>query len=681
MTAQSGDYTFVSTDSGQTVEATGATAQTFTVPLNAIPFGAEPITVTLTGTGGVTVTAPAGVSLESAVTPVQLSTPFTSLTLSQRRPNEWVVDGVNDLVVSGSPSAALVPVVQPDGTIAWGVPENPSYVPLGGTTQSKVTGPVTFRTPATVRGRVTTINPLKARSRNALSALTVPSVDGTGENVEPCVLYLPDGITDQHGATWRYLMVKAGYHNTDSSLENPDLVVSNDGQTWAHIAGCPSPLVAKPSYGNNFDQSITVGPDGTLYVLYMDTDTTTTDKTYYITCSPTTTGGTTYDFSVWSSPVTLLTNSSIGTEREQAPVAQWDGTQWHVWTVQLVPANPSGIIHYTGASIAAALAGTGVACTINNQPATPTVLWEHNIIRIGEIWVGVITAKTGVNSVLYFMTSPDGATWTMGTKPLLQPMALGQGALWDRGTIYRSTVVLLDTGRGGIRFGLWYGGATVASGAATWGIGYTEIWFADAEAPREAHKYGAAASRWYVNPIVTALTSGALTQNNMYVYVAYSGEVGLLINGLDLTVASAVASAVMRAGLYIANNQDNPYFWASGTAWGTLVSEAASTFDGNSATHQGVIRWAGTQNLWVPPRTWFGIAGASQGAAINIQQGKILNTGFSPFGASGAGYNNTPAVCLFCTGVTGALPQVFTPTGVGQVDNGIGYLLDSTQPS
>jgi hypothetical protein len=549
--------------------------------------------------------------------------------------------------------------------------ELPSSVALT-TSPEKVTGPWAFRTPPVTRGVITTIDPTKARSRNALAPLVVPSVDGHGQNVEPCVLYIPEGITDANSNTWKYLMVCADYYQNQSSLENPSIRVSNDGQTWSTVTGAPDPLVANPGGGfHNYDQSITIGPDGTIYVLYMVSDDATVERTYYIT---------TTDLVNWTAPTLLQTNNNVGTEREQAPVAQWDGSQWHVWKVQFVPANPSAIIHYTGATIAAALAGSGTTCTINNQPATPTVLWEHNIIRVGEIWCGVITAKTGVNCNLYFMTSPDGVSWTMGTLPLLQPMAPGQGALWDKGLIYRSTIALLNTGRGGFRFGLWYGGAD-STGTANWGIGYTEIWFADAEAPREAFRFPAVPSRYFTNPVITSLTNGALTLNNMYLYIAYSGEVGILINGLDLTVSAAGgAGSAMRGGLYICNKQSNPFWWAAGTAWGTLVSELAATFDGTSATHQ-LQRWAGTQNLWVPPRTWFGIAGACQGAAISIQQGKIANTQWSVYGAAGSAYNNTPGCVLFCTGINGALPQSFTPTGVGQVDNGLGMLLDSTTPS
>lgn len=68
--------------------------------------------------------------------------------------------------------------------------------------------------------------------------LNINTFDGTGELTHPSVLYFKDGFCG-----YKYWMVHTPYHNCKLSLENPSVVVSNDGVNFKKIEGEKDPLL------------------------------------------------------------------------------------------------------------------------------------------------------------------------------------------------------------------------------------------------------------------------------------------------------------------------------------------------------------------------------------------------------------------------------------------------------
>jgi hypothetical protein len=91
---QAASYTLVLTDKNKMVEISNSSATTLTIPAdNSVNFGTGATIVILqTGTGQVTLTAGAGVTL-NATPGAKLRTQWSSATLVKRAANTWVALG------------------------------------------------------------------------------------------------------------------------------------------------------------------------------------------------------------------------------------------------------------------------------------------------------------------------------------------------------------------------------------------------------------------------------------------------------------------------------------------------------------------------------------------------------------------------------------------------------------
>lgn len=59
------------------------------------------------------------------------------------------------------------------------------------------------------------------------------STDTTGQSVEPCVMYFPNGWgSDSNSASWNYWMAVSPFPGAVDTYENPSIYVSNDGASW-----------------------------------------------------------------------------------------------------------------------------------------------------------------------------------------------------------------------------------------------------------------------------------------------------------------------------------------------------------------------------------------------------------------------------------------------------------------
>lgn len=300
-----------------------------------------------------------------------------------------------------------------------------------------------------------------ATASNASTYQTTPTPDANDQAVEPCVLYFPEG---KYG--YKYWMAMASYYQSDSSLENPSLLVTNDdppNQTWIVPPGITNPIAAKPSSGNNCDQSLFVHPDGRLGVVWK-VERTQPEAIWYLL----------YDGTTLGTATQLRTYPDTTTNRVVAPVIYpLDGT-WHMWATEIasatIPQWPKVYHHYSAATLDGLGTATQEDCTVSELPhQTGHFLFESNVIRSseGDLWLAVVTVSTpplGGGCKLHLMSSTNGTDWLLDPTPVLTASAAG----WDNGQVYRGSLV--DAGGGGL-YHLWYS----AGGSSGWRIGYTTV--------------------------------------------------------------------------------------------------------------------------------------------------------------------------------------------------------------
>lgn len=136
---------------------------------------------------------------------------------------------------------------------------------------------------------------------NVDQVATIPTPDGSGQTVHPDVVDF--GAVGWNGH--RYWMAVTPFRGGDPRIENPCIVVSDDGFTWATPAGLTNPLdTGAAVYDANSDTDLIFDPTGNRLILTYRRYNTGA-KTERIKMAHSTDGVT------WSAPVeVLVTNGS-----------------------------------------------------------------------------------------------------------------------------------------------------------------------------------------------------------------------------------------------------------------------------------------------------------------------------------------------------------------------------------
>jgi hypothetical protein len=606
-----------------------------------------------------------------------------------------------DVVLTGSHAGALC---FSDGTNwhAIVIEGTGAYVPA--VKGKEVFGVARFHGPLEVVDSAHYLDPHQFRSRNADTYLNIPSFDGSGALVEPSVMYFPGGyrnpttgaVVTINGLPVLCVMIVAGYLSGNSFYENPQIRVSPDppgyvpqglaAARWYAMTGAPDPILPNEGGGvHNADQALMEDQDGSLVFTVFRTDGATyqdflafrTVDLVNFTALDGTTG-----------PTVLGTNANYANWFVQTPIARWDADlgQYRVWAFQTVPAaGNSGMLHNAGATLAAAFAplctANGVAyaggvCTTNLPVAgQQDQFWEGTVKRVGSMWVALCSvAQGGSASVIYLHlgVSTDGLTWDFQQAPLIRSQLHNGPEMWDAGMIYRADFVPLLTARGGLKLAIWYSAPDVAT---NWRVGYTEAWQADAEAPRHGLWIPDNPSQWYPNPLAQSATTVTPTINTLYLWLFDTGEDGIWIDELgDINVTAAGSGdCVARMGIYRIIGQAHPYQYTISSAFARLVAECATQTSLAATGRKTAAAFTGGASIWCPPRTKHAIAAVQQGttaATVSCGQG---NAGqFAPFGATQSYGGTHMQVALIETGVSGALPGLFSPAGTAFTDTGVG---------
>jgi hypothetical protein len=360
--------------------------------------------------------------------------------------------------------------------------------------------------------------------------LNIPTyVETNDEAVHPCVYYNPNGWNG-----YKYWMAFTPYTASNNQYENPSIVVSNDGFNWVIPTGLVNPLELAPSGGYNSDTHLTMSPDEKmLYIIYRD----------YSNGREKIVSKSTTDGINWGAKIILLDTSDT-VERNVSPAVVWDGKQYVMWTVDILP-SPKVLRKRTSPSLEQPFSNS-VACTFPVPTAISTNddLWHLDVKKIGDKFYCLmdtsLKSSGGSGGSLYLGKSSDGVIWQTQSETLIDAI--------DGDKMYRSCFLPKITGEGN-KFAVWY------SSISPWNIGYFEISFGDFNAKFETDKQIKILSS--INKIQPYIigdtfnridsTSGLGVANSGQTWVANTGTFGISGNYASPT-ANANARSVIDAG-------------------------------------------------------------------------------------------------------------------------------------
>ena len=318
--------------------------------------------------------------------------------------------------------------------------DEPSATPTRQAGASLTATPVATETPAMTPTRQPELS-------NAPSYQEIPTYDGAGQAVHPDVAYFPGGW---HGYTYWLAMTPYPY-DTDS-WENPSVLASNDGASWAAPPGVTNPLVPAPPCDHNSDPDIVYNPrTDELYLYYTEVRRSSrcgagpNENYVKLITSP--------DGVHWSAPRTVMSFDLDTTPIYLSPSVVYRNGMFEIW----MAGNAGPVVHATSSD--------GVTWSPLQEVSIEPVPWHLDVSYVAskaEYWMLFVDSLSSGSS-LRFATSKDGLRWMACPAPVLSP---SQG--WDNERIYRATF-LYDEGRDLLR--VWY---SARNGAAEWRIGYSE---------------------------------------------------------------------------------------------------------------------------------------------------------------------------------------------------------------
>lgn len=290
---------------------------------------------------------------------------------------------------------------------------------------------------------------------NAPSAAIIPTYDGSNEPTHPTVV----DMVHETGRPWhgyRYWMAHTPYPASNATLENPSIVVSNNGYHWHDTeVGISNPIVPEPAgRGYNSDPDLAWNPDQNR--MEMIWRAMINGEEIKIRSST--------DGITWS-PEKVLIKAPSGGFLSPALVRLASGV-WRMFAVtsaeprQLVyrdapsPDGPWGEVSYPATTPGPDILGNG------------RMIWHLDVLppdAAGVMRGAVVTYPGGA---IHPMISHDnGDTWVYGTVPLIQPLS----GRWDSGIIYRPTMTYHENGT---HLRLWYPAHRPSPDTR---IGFTEV--------------------------------------------------------------------------------------------------------------------------------------------------------------------------------------------------------------
>ena len=274
--------------------------------------------------------------------------------------------------------------------------------------------------------------------------LTIPTPDGTGQAVHPKVL--DTGTPGWNG--WRYWMAMTPYAWANDALEDPCLLVSQDGTAWQAAPGAPTPLDDQPGSPEHYNSDThLVLRDGTMYAIWRTSKNgAAPDRISWRTST---------DGKAWTPTRVIYEGGALGTVYGQtlSPALLTEGTGWRMYLVA-PNTHPNRLFYVTTSASSPNPAdwSAPVICTLDGRdthiPGRDP--WHIDVVQDASGWWMLINdclpRTGGIDGDLILARSTDGTTWTSGRGPLLPRYAPHHDAL------YRGSLIPREDGS----IDIWY---------------------------------------------------------------------------------------------------------------------------------------------------------------------------------------------------------------------------------
>jgi hypothetical protein len=251
--------------------------------------------------------------------------------------------------------------------------------------------------------------------------LVIPTYDGSNQATHPDVL-----VERSPSGAVHVTMAMTPYPFSNGRLENPSLVVSSDGMTFAPAPGAPTPLVPAPPYDHNDDPDLRRDPrTGEYELLYLESMRPQHQTLVALRSK---------DKVTWTRRDAIFYDFTKPSPFIVSPAAIDDGGKTYLFYVETVTSQIGRLVSNDG--IAWDPAGAAPVA-IDLGAIKP---WHVDVFR-GDGAFGMLISGFDVafaHQNLYLATSPDLVTWTLRKEPLLawNDPALGVD------TLYRSSGVV-----------------------------------------------------------------------------------------------------------------------------------------------------------------------------------------------------------------------------------------------
>lgn len=242
--------------------------------------------------------------------------------------------------------------------------------------------------------------------------LTTPTSNADNDCLHPDVVYIPNGWN-----SYRYWMVMTPFAGADTSLENPEILVSNDGESWSDPG--TNPLDGPPPTGVYSDPCL-MFYQNTLYCYWRELDTGDGDRIHMMSS----TNGVD-----WAAKVTVLDAGGTTTNTLLSPIVRNVYGTFYMWVVNN-DASPRDVVRYSSTTPDGTFA-SGTNCTLTNN--TGAEIWHVHHLWDGDAFYGIWKS----DNHLYFAKSYDGLNWDLNG---VEVFTGGGAGTWDE-TPYQTAVI------------------------------------------------------------------------------------------------------------------------------------------------------------------------------------------------------------------------------------------------